>query len=53
MIARSLLTWPSVSSTICRAWPARTGILRMADSGAWIAALIIIGLIVYFVWYKK
>lgn len=24
-----------------------------ADSGAWIAALIIIGLIVYFVWYKK
>lgn len=24
-----------------------------ADSGAWIAALIIVGLIVYFVWYKK
>ena len=24
-----------------------------ADSGAWIAALIIVGLLVYFVWYKK
>ena len=24
-----------------------------ADSGAWIAALIIVGLIVYFMWYKK
>ena len=24
-----------------------------ADGGAWLAALIIVGLIVYFVWYKK
>ena len=24
-----------------------------ADSGAWIAVLIIVGLIVYFMWYKK
>ena len=24
-----------------------------ADSGAWIAAVIIIGLLVYFVWYKR